>query len=287
MSHFANFVAVDWSGAAGARQAGIAVARCTRADLPPVLVRAGHCWSRDEVLEWLCNDLPPDSLVGLDLGMALPFVDAGAYFPGWDDSPPDARQLWALVDALCGDAPNLEAGRFVDHPVVSAHFRRHGGRTGAAFPPGRGRLRVTEQRQRDQGLNPYSNLNLVGAAQVGKSSLTGMRMLHRLDRRIAVWPFDDWPARGSVVVEIYTTIAAIAAGRVKGRSKMRDPAALDAALKALGSPPHRLLARYDDHITDALLAAAWLRTVADDVALRTPAASRHVLANEGWTYGIH
>lgn len=287
MSHFANFVAIDWSGAAGARQAGIAVASCTRADLPPELVRVGHRWSRGDVLEWLYNDLPADSLVGFDLGMALPFVDAGAYFPGWDDSPRDARQLWALVDAVCAEAPNFESSPFVDHPVASAHFRRHGGRTGTAFPPGRGRLRVTEQRQRDQGLNPYSNFNLVGAAQVGKSSLTGMRMLHRLNRRIAIWPFDAWPDRGSVIVEIYTTIAAIAAGRVKGRSKMRDAVALDAALVALGSQPHCRLARYDDHITDAMLAAVWLRTVADDVALRTPAANRHVLATEGWTYGIH
>ena len=30
------------------------------------------------------------------------------------------------------------------------------------------------------GCKPYSNFNLVGAAQVGKSSLSGMRMLHRL-----------------------------------------------------------------------------------------------------------
>jgi hypothetical protein len=71
------------------------------------------------------------------------------------------------------------------------------------------------------GCKPYSNFNLVGAAQVGKSGLTGMRMLHRLSGRLAIWPIDPLPERGSVVVEIYTTIAAIAGGRSASRSKIR------------------------------------------------------------------
>ena len=59
------------------------------------------------------------------------------------------------------------------------------------------------------GCRPYSNLNLVGAAQVGKSSLTGMRLLHALGRRLPIWPIDAVPAHGSLIVEIYTTIAAM------------------------------------------------------------------------------
>ena len=50
----------------------------------------------------------------------------------------------------------------------SRHFRRHGGREGDLFGGGRGRLRVTELAQQAQGLNPYSNLNLVGAALKAK-----------------------------------------------------------------------------------------------------------------------
>ena len=171
------------------------------------------------MLDWLTDEMPAGTLVGLDLGPSLPFVDRGAFFPGWDDSPADARALWALVDRLCAGDPDLAASSFVDHPQAARHFRRHGGRTGDLFGIGRGRLRATEQAQRAQGLSPSSNLNLVGAAQVGKSSLTGMRVLHRLAGRLPIWPFDA-AGDGSLIVEIYTTIAALAAGRPRGRSKM-------------------------------------------------------------------
>lgn len=264
-------------------QPGIAVAICEGGDAAPRLI--DRRWSREGVLAWLRDELPPDSLVGLDLGPALPFVDANAYFPGWDQSPGDARALWAFVDLICGEEPNLGAQRFVDHPEASRHFRRHGGRLGDLFGAGAGRLRVTELAQRTMGLNPYSSLNLVGAAQVGKSSLTGMRMFHRL--ALPFWPFDPLPAAGTVLVEIYTTVAALAAGRSKGRSKMRSPAELDAALLALGSAPFGQAAALDDHRCDAVLTAAWLRTVAPDAGLWSPPALTPAIARtEGWTFGV-
>ena len=284
--HFDYFAAIDWSGAVGARQTGIAVALCGVGNGAPALVRAGHIWSRVDVLEWLSTELPARTLIGLDLGMSLAFADCGAFFPGWNESPADARALWALVERICADDPHLSASSFVDHVQASRHFRRHGGRTGDLFPAGRGRLRVTERAQREQGLNPYSNFNLVGAAQVGKSSLTGMRMLHRLADQLPVWPFDPLPETGSVVVEIYTSLAAREAGVAKGRSKMRDGATLDLALAALGSELHDALPRYTDHATDALLAAAWLRNVAGDHALWFPEGIERVRQTEGWTFGI-
>jgi hypothetical protein len=283
---FQHFAAIDWSGAVGPRQLGIAVAICGTGNDAPVLVRPGHIWSRHDVLDWLLTDLPADTLVGLDLSTSLAFADCGAFLPGWNESPADARALWALVERICADDPHLSASSFVDHAEASRHFRRHGNRTGDLFPPGRGRLRVTETAQREQGLSPYSNFNLVGAAQVGKSSLTGMRMLHRLHGQIPLWPVDPLPDAGSVVVEIYTTLAARAAGVAKGRSKVRDAGALDAALTALGSAPHRPLPRYTDHATDALIAAAWLRTVADDPTLWSPEGIDAVRHTEGWTFGI-
>ena len=249
-------------------------------------MRPGHVWSRTDVLDWLAQDCPRSTLVGLDLGGSLPFADCGAFFPGWADSPEGARLLWALVDRICERETNLGATRFVDHDQACRHFRRHGGRTGDMFPAGRGRLRVTEERQRGQGLNPYSNFNLVGAAQVGKSSLTGMRMLHRLDGTIPIWPFDPLPRSGSVIVEIYTSVAAVAAGLSKGRTKMRDGASLDTGLASLGSDAHAPLPRYTDHATDALLTAAWLRTVARDDALWNPSGLRAVAQTEGWTFGV-
>ena len=235
----------------------------------------------------MTGEMPAGTLVGLDIGPSLPFADRGAFFPGWDESPPDARGLWALIDRICADDPHLSARTFVDHDEAARHFRRHGGREGDLFEAGRGRLRVTERYQREQGLSPYSNFNLVGAAQVGKSSLTGMRLLRRIDGRLPIWPFDPLPRAGSVVVEIYTSIAARDAGLPKGRTKVRDPATLDAALAALGSAPHRPLGVYDDHSTDAIMAAAWLRRVhADPAYWNPPALTPELARTEGWTFGV-
>ena len=282
---FAHFAAIDWSGAAGERHKGIAVAICAVGSAAPALVRPGHRWSRAEVLGWLLDSLPPDTLVGFDMGVSLAFADQGAFLPGWTDSPSDARALWALVEQVSRHEPHLAVGAFVDQPEVARHFRRHGGREGDRFGGGRGRFRVTERAQEAMGCKPYSNFNLVGAAQVGKSSLTGMRLLHRLAGRIPIWPFDPLPARGSVIVEIYTTIAALAGGRRPGRSKMREVSELNGALAALGSETVCGSGPIDDHASDALLTAAWLRTVAQDPALWNPPGLDAVRHTEGWTFG--
>ncbi|MET0180096.1 MAG: hypothetical protein ABW194_06380 [Novosphingobium sp.] len=287
---FTRFAAIDWSGAAGPRQKGIAVAVCERGDEAPRLVRPGHVWSRAEVLAWLCERVDDATLVGLDLGASLPFADCGAFFPGWDESPSDARGLWALVERLSTGDPHLAATGFVDHREAARHFRRHGGREGERFGAGgrrggSGRFRVTEAAQRVLGCRPYSNFNLVGAAQVGKASLTGMRVLHRLPARLPIWPFDPLPTRGPVVVEIYTTIAAIAAGRRPSRSKMRTVEELNAALAVLSSAPLAGAGPIDDHRSDALLAAAWLRRAASDARLWNPPGLAAVRDTEGWTFG--
>jgi hypothetical protein len=286
VARFRHFAAVDWSGAVGPRQPGIALALSGLGDDAPALIHPGHIWSRQDVLDWLLDDLPDNTLVGMDLSPAFPFADAGAYFPSWSASPATARDLWALVDQICTDDPHLAASNFVDHPEASRYFRRHGGRTGDRFGIGRGRLRVVEERQRAHGLSPYSCFNLVGAAQVGKSSLTAMRVLNRLNGRIPVWPFDPVPNTGPVIVEIYTSLAAREAGLRAGLSKMRDGLSLDAALATLGSEPHTPLPRYTDHATDAILTAAWLRKVGRDPSLWNPEGLDTVAQTEGWTFGV-
>jgi hypothetical protein len=290
-THFRHFAAIDWSGAAGEHHRGIALAICSRGSSAPELVRPEHRWSRLEVLEWLVEEMPEDTLVGLDLGISLAFADCDAFFPGWCESPSGARALWAMVDRLCAGDPHLSVSSFVDHVEAARHFRRHGGREGDRFTPdgrggGRGRFRVTELAQEALGCKPYSNFNLVGAAQVGKSSLSGMRMLHRLGGRLPVWPVDALPERGSLLVEIYTTIAAIEAGRLAGRSKMRDIADLNAALAMLGSGEVPGTGPIDDHRSDAIVTAAWLRKAADRGALWHPLAlTEEIARTEGWTFG--
>ena len=288
---FRHFAAVDWSGAVGERQRGIAIGLCAADGQAPRLVRPGHVWSRNEVLHWLMHELPADTLVGLDLGISLPFADRNAFFPGWKASPADARALWAMIDAICTEDPHLAATSFVDHPQACRYFRRHGGREGEHFGAdgqkgGRGRFRVTEHAQQSAGCKPYSNFNLIGAAQVGKSSLTGMRVLHRLGNTLPVWPVDPLPDAGSVVVEIYTSLAAIAAGRSSGRTKMRTRADLNAALATLGSRPFTGRTPITDHAADALLTAVWLREAAGRGDLwHPPALTNRIARTEGWTFG--
>lgn len=245
-------------------------------------------WSRADILAWLeqlaASGAP--ALIGLDLSPAFPFCDTGAYFPGWGASPPDGHALWALVDQLSAADPHLAATSFVGHADARRHFRQRGD-CGDLFPPGRGRFRVCEHGQEAMRLSPYSCFNLVGASQVGKSSLTGMRVLHRLRGTLGLWPFDPVPDRGPLLVEIYTTIAARRAGVRKGLSKIRDAATLDRLLAAFGSRPHAALPRHDDHATDAMLAAAWLRVAAREPGSWSPAALTPPIARtEGWTFGV-
>ncbi|MEB3415758.1 hypothetical protein VCJ71_06740 [Alteriqipengyuania sp. WL0013] len=290
MREFDNFVAIDWSGAKGPTQSGIAIAVCSADGGQPVLVERGQRWSRDEVLTVLRDDLPENSLVGLDLGIGLPFADCGAFFPAWDGSPENAVELWELVDQQSSDDPNLAANGFLTHPDVQKYY--HDGRApgeeyhcdGAKHSGGR--LRVTETAQARMGCKPYSNFRLVGAAQVGKSSLTGMRMLHRLRGHLPVWPIDPLPDTGSVIVEIYTALAALEAGRSAGRTKLRTYAELNDALAVLGSPPVSGDGAIDDHSSDALLTAAWLRAVAHEEARwNPPALTPQIAQTEGWTFG--
>ena len=72
---FRRFLAIDWSGARGERLRGIALAIAAAEGGPPELVRTHERWSREGVLRFLRDELPRDTLVGLDLGIALPFVD--------------------------------------------------------------------------------------------------------------------------------------------------------------------------------------------------------------------
>ncbi|KTE01816.1 hypothetical protein ATE68_21835 [Sphingopyxis sp. H038] len=288
MRPFTHFAALDWSGARGPRQRGIALAVAS-GNVAPALVRPGHIWSRSEILEWLEGVVAAgeNMLIGFDFSAAFAFADHGAYFPGWAESPADMRMLWALVERLAGGDPHYEAGGFLAHAEVRRHFRQRG-EAGDLFEAGAGRLRVVEHHQRaTKQAASVSNFNLVGAAQVGKASLSGMRLLHRLSRRIPLWPGDPVPATGPMLVEIYTSLAARAAGLPPGRSKIRDGAALDAALAALGSPPCRLTGPVSDHASDALLTAAWLRAIAGDAAPWSPSPLTDRLARtEGWTFGI-
>jgi hypothetical protein len=279
---FAAYVAIDWSGAKGKRHKGIAIAEA-RADAAPRLIRPGHIWSRAEVLRWLLNRAAKEpTLFGFDFSFAPPIIERGEYLPGETDIPTTAREFWAYVDAKSNDE-DLGAASFLEE----AHRRHFYFGIADGVKAGFMHFRQCDARLNAQGgRKTASAYDAIGAAQVAKASFSGMRFLHQLDGKVAIWPMDALPERGSAVVEIYTRIYLRRAG-MPG-SKLRSRAALNLALEGLGSRPVRLRFEPNDHQTDALVTAAGMRQLAtiEPRAFDPEGLTPHIAQSEGWTFGV-
>jgi hypothetical protein len=281
--HFTRFAAIDWSGAKGRKHKGIAVALAETGDGAPKLVRPDHVWSRTEVLEWLVTEAAAaPTLFGFDFSFAPPIAERGEYLPGEPGVPSSAREFWAYVESRSEDE-DLGAASFLEQ-VHRRHFY-------FGIADGE-KARFMHFRQCDARLNAQggrktaSAYDAIGAAQVAKASFSGMRLLHHLGGRVAIWPMDELPERGSAVVEIYTRLYLRRAG-LSG-TKLRTRAELDFALAALGSRPSRLRFEPNDHQTDALVTAAGMRALAaaEPSAFAPEGLTPELARTEGWTFGI-
>ena len=278
---FASTVAIDWSGAKGKRHKGIAVAEA-RGDEAPCLIRPNHCWSRCEVLDWLLDRAVREpTLFGFDFSFAPPIVERGEYLIGEPHIPKNAREFWGYVDKMCRD-DDLGAASFLEE-VHRRHFY-FGIADGvkADFV----RFRQCDARLNAQGgRKTASAYDAIGAAQVAKASFSGMRLLHKLDGKVTIWPMDPLPPEGSAVVEIYTRIYLRNAG-MSGK-KLRTRADLNRALAGLGSKPVRLRFEPSDHQTDALVTAAGMRAhLENPLSFTPPGLTPELARTEGWTFGI-
>lgn len=282
MSRFCRFIAIDWSGAKGRRHKGIAIAEA-RGEAAPRLVRPGHIWSREEVLAWLLKEASKTpTLFGFDFSFAPPLIERGEYLPGEPNIPSTAREFWAYVDSRADDE-DLGAASFLEVAHRPHFYFGIADGVKADFV----RFRQCDARLNAQGgRKTASAYDAIGAAQVAKASFSGMRLLHRLDGKVAIWPMDALPADGSVVVEIYTRIYL----RLAGMSgvKLRSREALNLALKGLGSAPATLRFEPNDHQTDALITAAGMRALANgEPGAFTPnGLTQKIAQSEGWTFGI-
>ena len=278
---FTRTVAIDWSGAKGRRHKGIAIAEARGLEAPR-LVRAGHVWSRTEVADWLVREAAREpTLFGFDFSFAPPIVERGEYLPGEAQVPASARAFWAYVDSRSEDE-DLGAASFLEQ-VHRRHFY-FGAADGvkSSFMHFR---QCDQQLNRMGGRKTASAYDAIGAAQVAKASFAGMRLLHRIDGKVAIFPMDPIPAEGSVVCEIYTRIYLRNAG-LRG-TKLRNRVELNAALAGLGSPPWRGRGPLDDHKTDALVTAAGMRAhLSHPRAFTPPGLTPASAASEGWTFGI-
>jgi hypothetical protein len=282
VSRFSRYVAIDWSGAKGKRHKGIAIAEAKN-DTAPRLIRQGHIWSREEVLRWLLREAAKEpTLFGFDFSFAPPIVEHGEYLLGEPDVPKTAREFWAYVDAMCDDE-DLGAASFLE----IAHRRHFYFGIADGVKADFVRFRQCDARLNAQGgRKTASAYDAIGAAQVAKASFSGMRLLRRLDGHVAIWPMDPVPEHGSAVVEIYTRIYLRRAGLTG--VKLRSRAALNEALKALGSKPARLRFEPNDHQTDALVTAAGMRQLARDEprAFDPEGLTAEIARSEGWTFGV-
>jgi hypothetical protein len=282
VKRFAAYVAIDWSGAKGKRHKGIAIAEA-RGDAAPRLVRAGHAWAREEVLDWLLTRAGKEpTLFGFDFSFAPPIIERGDYLPGELGVPRTAREFWAYVDDRCDDE-DLGAASFLEETHRRHFYFGIADGVKADFV----RFRQCDARLNAQGgRKTASAYDAIGAAQVAKASFSGMRFLRHLDGKVAIWPMDPFPRNGSAVVEIYTRIYLRRAG-LSG-TKLRSRFELNQALKGLGSPPAHLRFEPNDHQTDALVTAAGMRALAlsEPGAFDPEGLTPHIAQTEGWTFGV-
>ncbi len=289
MTPFDLFVGVDWSGERGPGVKRLQAAICEPGQGPPALDPnpAGGPWTRPDFADWLLAQAAERRvLCGLDFSFCFPWEDRQAYFPGFADDPADHAGFWELVEALCAADDGLFGGGLADVEPLHHHFRR-GAVTGASYAR---RLRVVEALTGERGVGTAESVfNLVGARQVGKSSLSGMRFLRLLRQHdgVAVWPFDTVEDARLVLVEAFPTAFVRMAGG--GAGKVRGFERLNRVLKQFGSQPilNNEVFELTDDMTDALIISTALRHLSPDPSLwNPPGLSDRVRRFEGWTFGI-
>ncbi|MDX1580236.1 MAG: hypothetical protein R3360_01315, partial [Alphaproteobacteria bacterium] len=234
-SEFDLFIGVDWSGAKGPLKA-FQVAVCEPGTRAPQLVRPpGRSWQRADFAHWLSARIEetPRLLCGMDFSFCFPFVDENAYLPGLPAQT--APEFWAWLESI-SPAEDFYGGDLPQRPEFADFFNQRG----ISENRYRTRHRVTDQTGAQQGFGqPSTVFNLVGAAQVGKSSLSGMRVLHWLKARhpqLVIWPFDEITPSCPVLVETFPAGWLQQAGH---RGKARDARTLNKALAFYGSAPRR------------------------------------------------
>lgn len=286
MRRFDSYVAIDWSGADG-RYTGISVARCMPGTGAPRLVvpRAAR-WTRTAVAEWLGHEVRSGRrlLIGFDFAFGLPFEPGVGYLAGAAAGTAGMFALWELIEQASGDAADFGcADILADRRFASLYWR-----TGRQPPSWAGRRRQAELAcGAATGTYPECVFKLIGPKQVGKASLTGIRVLRHVRARnrdkVAVWPFEPVAATASAFVEIYPTLfRREAAGAI---AKLRTAADLNAALGRLGSRG-AAEAAFSDHDTDALISAAGLRHYIEARGYGLDDVGDRPLRREGWIFGV-
>jgi len=290
---FENYVGIDWSGAkTPIFNKAISVSTVESGSYAPQLL--SQKWARQTVAEYILdlaqNIKMPRTLIGIDCNFGYADEVVTKQF----GQNATHRDVWAGVDAACiahKDSANFFAGGFWQSPQYAPDFWISGKRRADFNMP----RRETEIACSDQGLgNPESPFKLIGAKQVGKGGLAGMRMAHYLKQcagdAIAFWPFepDLIDTAKIVITEIYPRQFLMRSGH--GTTKIRTHNDLNTVLTAFGSEVMASNAIFSDHDTDAIASAAGLRHLCQKKIPKEISAPRRMSYNaqtrEGWIFGI-
>ena len=276
---FESFIGVDWSGNGQSWQQGLQVAIAEPGNTAPILLRGQEAkgrWSRKSFADWLGQKVRQQkALVGLDFAFGFPDVASVV---------PEIKLNWRYVAEFCVAEENFYGGRFFKDES-SPHAALVNSRNIKGSHYSHTRLRTTElAAKRIRGATPSCVFNAVGAAQVGPSSISGMRFLKHMSdhhgNEVAVWPFDEIDEGRSVIVEVFPRFFPLS----KNLSpNLADHSALNSALEAFGSLGVATAPKNEDE-GDALLTAAALRQLSQEPRwfnLPPP-----VVRSEGWIFGV-
>jgi len=283
---FDAFIAIDWSGAARAYD-GIAVAICRPGRSSPQLVApARRRWTREEIAEWVKSrvDGRQRLLIGFDFAFSFPYENCG-YLGGQAEGVEDTFALWEMIEAKSTGDSDFGCSRFLGDPNYAPLFWTAGPKPKRWIE----RKRRTEHACAESTkTRPDTLYKLIHSKQVGKASITGMRVLHHVRSRkgdcVAIWPFES--LRTSAIVEIYPTMfRKLATGSI---AKLRSRNDLNRALAVLQSrPTEEGKPGLSDHETDALVSAAGLRYIAGNpLVWARPEITSSEVCREGWIFGI-
>jgi hypothetical protein len=225
---FDCFVGIDWSGDKRNWQKGLKVAIAYPGRGAPQLVSGpshNGGWSRTEVVRWIIGRVQNQRvLIGFDFAFGFPPVDN------------DVVLDWDYVERVCHVSSNFYGGAFFRPPT-----NLHSHLVNSPWLP-RARYSADSLRRTDfeamkiAGARPQSIFNAVGAAQVGPSSISGMRALRFLRQvcgdRISIWPLDAVTPNYSVIVEIFPRYFCLLNGK---SARLVDQTTLNVALASFES----------------------------------------------------
>lgn len=285
---FERYVGMDWSGAKSPlRSHAVAIATCYADDQLAPSFETDKL-SRTDAFNYISELIESKQrcFVGIDCNFGYS-LDVGKKQFGENAHFQD---LWDTVEQTNADNPNFFAGAFWTHPKYSKYFWTQG-KQPEWFSVERLR-RYTEQLATQSGLGiPESPFKLIGAKQVGKGGLAGMRMVHRLKEehgdKVAIWPYEAEKVDEARVVisELYPRLFIRHAGF--GNSKIRELESLNAVLEHFSCLPIASDIEINDHLSDAIIAATGLRWFFQNhQALDTSYLPPQAIQFEGWIFGV-